>query len=70
MATFQITYDGRSVVARETMNFMRRLGVFTIREIKEPIRKKCSLELAIEEISQGKVTVCADMDDFLRKINE
>ncbi len=30
---------------------------------------KCGLDLAIEEIEQGKVTKCKNFDDFLNKKN-
>ncbi len=67
MATITLTYDARNTLIKKAIDVVLLAGAKMV--TTTPKRKKCGLDLAIEEIEQGKVTKCKDFDDFVAKIN-
>ena len=53
MATITLDYDARNVQARKTLDFILSIGFF---EVRTSSKKKSSLELAFEDIENGRVT--------------
>lgn len=66
MATISLEYDGRNVIAQKAMDFILSLGVFRKVETLNSAERK-TLK-AIQEIEDGKGTVCNTFDDYLEAI--
>ena len=52
MNTITLQYEANNSVAKETINFIKKLGVFKIAKTQ----KKTGLEMALEDIRKGRVT--------------
>ena len=64
MATATITYDGRNKLARSVMDFIRSLDVFTV--VETP-KRKSGIELALEDVKEGRVYRAKDGADLIRQ---
>lgn len=66
MKTITLTYDGRNTIAKKTLDYILSLGVFEVKEKKEPVLPKETLQ-AIREMQSGDVVVCTSMEDYKKK---
>ena len=66
MKTITLTYDGRNTIAKKTLDYILSLGVFEVKEKKEPVLPKGTLQ-AISEMQSGDVVVCTSMEDYKKK---
>ena len=66
MTTITLTYDGRNTIAKKTLDYILSLGVFEVKEKKEPVLPKETLQ-AIREMQSGDVVVCTSMEDYKKK---
>ena len=64
--TITLEYDDNNIIAKKTLDYILSLGVFKVKEKKEPVLPKETLQ-AIKEMQSGDVVVCASMDDYKRK---
>lgn len=69
MKTVTLEYDGRNVIAKKTLDYILSLGVFKVKEKKESVLPKETLQ-AIREMQSGDVVVCTSMDDYKRKTRD
>ncbi len=65
MATMTISYDGRSRVARNVVELIRSLDVFTITE--QPATKG-SYQLSQEDIRAGRVETFASSSEMFQSL--
>jgi len=66
MATVTLSYNVRNSIASKTIEYVLSLGVFKA-EFKQ--KRVSGIDLALQEIKEGKVTTYENVDDLLRKIN-
>ena len=60
MATLTLEYNSRNLLAEKTIAYILSLGVFKA--------KINGLDLAIEQLNEGKTIKCKDFNDYLQKI--
>jgi len=66
MATITLSYNARNTIALKTIDYILSLGVF---KAKFKQKRVSGIDLALQEIEEGKVTTYENVDDLLRKIN-
>ena len=66
MATISLEYDGKNIIAQKAMDFILSLGVFHRVDTLNSAEKK-TLK-AIQEIENGKGTVCNTYEEYLEAI--
>jgi hypothetical protein len=66
MATITLNYNARNSVASKTIEYILSLGIF---KAEEKQKKVSGIDIALQEIKEGKVTTYENVDDLLRKIN-
>ncbi|MDR2972558.1 MAG: hypothetical protein LBU83_11630 [Bacteroidales bacterium] len=60
MATLTLEYNTRNLLAEKTIAYILSLGVFKA--------KINGLDLAIEQLQEGKTIRCNDFNDYLEKV--
>ena len=60
MATLTVEYNTRNLLATKTIEYILSLGVFKT--------KTKGLDLAIEQLNNGKTIKCTDFNDYLQKV--
>ena len=66
MATITLNYNARNPIASKTIEYILSLGVF---KTEEKQKKMSGIDIALQEVKEGKVTTYENVDDLLRKIN-
>ena len=66
MATITLNYDARNSIASKTIAYILSLGVF---KAEEKQKKVSGIDIALQEVKDGKITTYENVDDLLRKIN-
>ena len=66
MATITLNYNIRNTIASKTVEYILSLGVF---KIEEKRKKMSGIDIALQEIKEGKITTYENVDCLLRKIN-
>ena len=66
MATITLNYNTRNPIASKTIEYILSLGVF---KTEEKQTKMSGIDIALQEVKEGKVTTYENVDDLLRKIN-
>ncbi len=66
MAIITLEYDSKNMIAKKTIDYILSLGVFKRKDNK----KLTGVELAIQEIEEGKTVKCKDFDDYKRKTQD
>ncbi len=67
MATITLEYDARNINFKKLIDVLVSIGAKVVQP--QPKTKRCSLDLAIEEIEQGKGIRCKDFNDYLKQVN-
>jgi len=65
MATLTLNYNSRNGLALRTIEYILALGVFTAKKTE----KMSEVEIALQEIKDGKINKYENVDDLLQKIN-
>ena len=60
MATLTLEYNARNSLAAKTIEYILSLGVFKT--------KASGLDLAIQQLNEGKTIKCTDFNDYLEKV--
>ena len=60
MATLTLEYNARNLLAEKTIEYILSLGVFKA--------KTKGLDLAIQQLNEGKTVKCKDFNDYLQKV--
>ncbi len=71
MATYMITFDERTADGKHIMEFLQKnKKIIDVKPSKLSDSKKSmsKLDLAIEELEQGKTIKCKNFDDYLKKV--
>jgi len=66
MATITLNYNARNSIASKTIEYILSLGVF---KTEEKQKKMSGIDIALQEVKEGKVTTYENVDDLLKKIN-
>ena len=66
MATITLNYNARNSIASKTIEYILSLGVF---KTEEKQKKMSGVDIALQEVKEGKVITYENVDDLLRKIN-
>ena len=62
MATITLNYDGRNKMARAIVDFIEKIGLFTLLKDDEPSETTVK---AIEELKEGKAYKANDLQEML-----
>ena len=66
MATVTLRYDARNDIARKALDFLLSLGLFQRKDTLTAAEKR-TLK-AIDELENGKGTVCNTFEDYLKAV--
>ncbi len=66
MATITLKYDARNSIAQKAIDFLLSLGVFEKEERMSAAEKRT--RKAIEELDNGKGTVCNYFEEYLKAV--
>ena len=67
MATITLNYNARNSIASKTIEYILSLGIF---KTEKKQKKMSGIDVALQEVKEGKVTTYENVDDLLRKIND
>ena len=71
MATYTISINERTTTGKAVVDFLRSLGFLKEKDVNVAKAKKTSsLDKAIQEIKEGKCTVCDTFEDYLKEIDK
>jgi len=65
MATITLNYNAGDSLAARTIDYILSLGVFTTTKDD----KISEVEMALQEVKEGKINKYENIDDLLQKIN-
>jgi len=65
MATLTLNYNARNSLALRTIEYILSLGVFKT----EKTEKMSEVEMALQEVENGKINRYDNVEDLLQKIN-
>lgn len=69
MTTVAISYNEKNAIAKKAMDFLLSLGVFKVKEVTSPAKRK-TLK-AVESARSGKgVTQCNSFEEYLKAVAE